>query len=144
MLRSLHSEVESNQGLHAGLGKGLLGKGKEIYWELFAKLYSLVGGSIDVVMTNSTWTQRHMQSLWRTARTASGKTRAIEVVYPPCAVGELHDRIPVTLEGESTQRNNNILYIAQFRPEKCHSVILDAFSTFLQTCLLYTSDAADE
>ncbi|KAI7113658.1 hypothetical protein KC352_g34928, partial [Hortaea werneckii] len=32
-----------------------------------------------------------------------------------------------------TQRNNNILYIAQFRPEKCHSVILDAFSTFLQT-----------
>lgn len=133
MLRSLHSEVESNQGLHAGLGKGLLGKGKEIYWELFAKLYSFVGGSIDVVMTNSTWTQRHMQSLWRTARTSTGKPHPIEVVYPPCAVGELHDRIPVTLAGESTQRTTNILYIAQFRPEKCHTVILDAFSTFLQT-----------
>ncbi|KAI7334411.1 UDP-Glycosyltransferase/glycogen phosphorylase [Hortaea werneckii] len=133
MLRSLHSEVESNQGLHAGLGKGILGKGKEIYWELFAKLYSLVGGSIDVVMTNSTWTQRHMQSLWRHARTATGKPHPIEVVYPPCAVGELHDRIPVTLEGETTQRTNNILYIAQFRPEKCHTVILDAFTAFLQT-----------
>ncbi|KAK0792316.1 asparagine-linked glycosylation protein [Friedmanniomyces endolithicus] len=57
MLSSLHTEVSSGQGLNAGLGKGTKGRAKQVYWELFAKLYSWVGGSVDVVMTNSSWTQ---------------------------------------------------------------------------------------
>ncbi|TKA24772.1 hypothetical protein B0A50_05760 [Salinomyces thailandicus] len=132
MLRSLHSSGDTSQGLHAGLGTGLRGKAKQYYWDLFARLYSWVGGHVDVVMTNSTWTQRHVQSLWRTSRTQRGKSHPIEVVYPPCAVGELQDKIPVTRETES-QRTRNILYIAQFRPEKMHGTILDAFAAFLKS-----------
>lgn len=133
MIRSLHSDVASGEGgLHAGMGQGARGKVKEIYWELFAKLYCWVGGHVDVVMTNSTWTQAHMQSLWRHFRTQSGKQHAIEVVYPPCAVGELQEKIPITLESED-RRTPNLLYIAQFRPEKNHTTILSAFTQFLKS-----------
>lgn len=132
MLSSLHDEVSSNRGAHAGKGAGLRGKAKQIYWELFAKLYSWVGGNVDVVMTNSSWTQNHVSQLWGKARTKRGKKHAISVVYPPCAVGELEQKIPVDETSEKS-RTRNILYIAQFRPEKCHQMIIDAFRAFLKS-----------
>ena len=133
MLSSLHSEVEAGQGLNAGTGKGIKGKAKQKYWELFAWLYSWVGGSVDVVMTNSTWTQRHISSLWGPSREKRGKMHPITVLYPPCAVKELIKKIPLNPESEKT-RTRNLLYIAQFRPEKMHHLIIDAFSTFLKAC----------
>ncbi|KAH9834707.1 glycosyltransferase family 4 protein [Teratosphaeria destructans] len=132
MLSSLHSEITSGQGLNAGLGKGIKGKVKQLYWEYFAKLYSWVGGSVDVVMTNSSWTQNHIQALWQKSRTSRGKKRDISVLYPPCPVEELADKIPVDSTSEK-QRTRNILYIAQFRPEKMHDTIISAFHTFLKT-----------
>lgn len=131
MLRSLHSSTASGQGVNAGLGKGPRGKAKQWYWELFAKLYSWVGGSVDVVMTNSTWTQNHVSSLWSRSRTERRKKHAIAVVYPPCAVEELREKIPVSAATEKS-RTRNILYIAQFRPEKQHHLIIDAFASFLK------------
>ncbi|KAK5701662.1 asparagine-linked glycosylation protein [Elasticomyces elasticus] len=132
MLSSLHTEINSGQGLNAGLGKGLRGRAKQIYWELFAKLYSWVGGTVDVVMTNSSWTQNHISQLWASARIKRGKKKAISVVYPPCAVEELTAKIPVDADSERS-RTRNILYIAQFRPEKMHHVIIDAYNAFLKT-----------
>jgi alpha-1,2-mannosyltransferase len=131
MLASLSSSANSGQGLNAGSGAGVRGKVKQLYWESFAKLYSWVGGSVDVVMTNSSWTQNHVSSLWSRSRTARGKKRPISVVYPPCAVEELQEKIPLTSE-TSRARTRNILYIAQFRPEKQHGLIIDAFHTFLK------------
>lgn len=143
MLRSLSSSVNSHEGgIHAGLGTGLRGRAKQAYWELFAKLYSKVGGSVDVVMTNSTWTQRHMSSLWGPSRTANHKPHGISVVYPPCAVSELAEKIPVNSETEAQKRTKDILYIAQFRPEKCHGTIIDAFHNYLET--LPASTAASQ
>ncbi|KAK0867094.1 asparagine-linked glycosylation protein [Friedmanniomyces endolithicus] len=139
MLSSLHTEVSSGQGLNAGLGKGTKGRAKQVYWELFAKLYSWVGGSVDVVMTNSSWTQNHISRLWTPARKKRGKKNAISVVYPPCAVEELTAKIPVDAESERT-RTRNLLYIAQFRPEKMHHVIIDAFSAFLKRYKHLTHD----
>ncbi|KAF2864057.1 glycosyltransferase family 4 protein [Piedraia hortae CBS 480.64] len=125
MLNSLHDETEG-RGLNAGSGKGFKGLAKRIYWQFFAKLYSWVGSSIDVVMTNSTWTQRHITSLW-----GGGKGETL-IVYPPCAVEELQHKIPVTPESEEL-RKCNLVYIAQFRPEKMHHVIIDAFNLFLSS-----------
>ena len=130
MLTSLSAEVGA-QGLNSGLGKGAKGKAKQWYWELFARLYSWVGGSVDVVMTNSSWTQKHISSLWAPARYRRGKRHEIGVVYPPCAVKELEMKIPVNEESEK-HRTRNLLYIAQFRPEKMHTVIIDAFYAFLK------------
>lgn len=138
MLSSLHDEVNGasgQRGLNAGLGKGSRGRAKQIYWELFARLYSWVGGTVDVVMTNSTWTQRHISSLWGPARSKQKKPDGITVVYPPCAVEELQSKIPVDANNEPN-RTNSLLYIAQFRPEKMHQTIIDAFSQFIKTCTI--------
>ncbi|TKA75879.1 hypothetical protein B0A55_04859 [Friedmanniomyces simplex] len=139
MLSSLHTEVTSGQGLNAGLGKGAKGRLKQVYWELFARLYSWVGGSVDVVMTNSSWTQNHISRLWAPARNNRRKKHAISVVYPPCAVEELTAKIPVDAESEKN-RTRNLLYIAQFRPEKMHHVIIDAFHAFLKSYKHLTQD----
>ena len=145
MLDSLHDEVSAGapgsadrnasaaeKGLNAGSGKGVRGQLKQRYWQLFAKLYSWVGGHVDVVMTNSTWTQRHISSLWGSARTKRKKKWPVSIVYPPCAVSELREGIPLDTTSEN-QRTRNLLYIAQFRPEKMHHLIIDAFATFLKT-----------
>lgn len=133
MLKSLHDEV-GNQGLNAGLGKGMKGEIKQFYWEYFAKLYSWVGGRVDVVMTNSTWTQRHISSLWGPYRKKN--SHAISVLYPPCAVAELQEKIPV-----DSARSNTLLYIAQFRPEKMHHIIIEAFANYLKHAK-FSADAA--
>src|SRR5580700_9638537 len=65
MLGSLDANIPiGTQGVNSGKGVGKKGAAKRFYWELFARLYSRVGASINVVMTNSSWTQSHIQSLW--------------------------------------------------------------------------------
>lgn len=130
MLGSLDPKAATeNQGLNAGAGVGLRGMAKRQYWHLFARLYSWVGGSADIVMTNSSWTQGHVRALWGPTRTHAGKPYDVEVVFPPVAVEELEAKIPVSPQTES-KREQAILYIAQFRPEKNHNLILRAFSQF--------------
>lgn len=123
MLGSL--DADSNLGVNAGKGAGATGKAKKIYWHLFAKLYTLVGSTVDVVMTNSSWTQAHIKSLW-----ASHKS--VDVVYPPVAVEELEREIEVS-ESSEQKREKLLLYIAQFRPEKNHRLIMDAFAKFMSS-----------
>lgn len=130
MLSSLDDST-GNQGVNAGLGKGAKGRAKRLYWELFASVYSWVGGTVDIVMTNSSWTQNHIAALWGPKREQRRKMYPIGVVYPPCAVEELESKISVDEASEKT-RTRNLLYIAQFRPEKMHHVIIDAFRAFLK------------
>jgi len=139
MLSSLHDKTLA-RGLNAGLGKGAKGKAKQFYWEVFAKLYAWVGGHVDVVMTNSSWTQNHIAALWSRPRISRGKKEKISVVYPPCAVEELQEKIPVDPESEKV-RTKNLLYVAQFRPEKMHQTIIEAFHSFLKS--KGTSDRKD-
>ncbi|KAK7903211.1 asparagine-linked glycosylation protein [Exophiala xenobiotica] len=125
MLESL-DDTTGTRGIHSGAGAGWRGKAKRAYWHVFAWLYGWVGRQIDVVMCNSTWTQGHIKKLWG-SRVASPSFAAI--VYPPCPVEELESKIEVTQESER-QREDIVLYIAQFRPEKNHSLILRAFAKF--------------
>lgn len=128
MLGSL--DDETGQGVNAGTGKGWKGWAKTRYWHLFARLYSWVGGDVDVVMTNSSWTQAHIRSLWGPTRAKRAKPSDVEVVFPPVAVEELTQEIDVSPASES-QRQKILLYIAQFRPEKNHALILRAYSELL-------------
>jgi alpha-1,2-mannosyltransferase len=140
MLQSLDSEA-SEHGVNAGAGKGTKGKAKKAYWQLFANLYSRVGGSIDVVMTNSSWTQSHVQALWGPYRRSSRRARStkvvsgdtdIRVVFPPVAVEELEEAIDVSPASEKN-RHPHLLYIAQFRPEKNHNLIVTAFARLISS-----------
>lgn len=128
MLGSLDA---SGRGVNAGSGSGWKGKAKKAYWQLFARLYSWTGGSIDVVMTNSTWTQNHIKALWGRTRQNRRWTRDTFVVFPPVAVEELEQEVEVSEKSEKSRRKD-ILYIAQFRPEKDHHNIIMAFAEFLR------------
>ncbi|KAH8697157.1 putative alpha-1,2-mannosyltransferase [Talaromyces proteolyticus] len=128
MLESL-DDGSGVKGLNSGAGAGWKGVAKKKYWRLFASLYGWVGSKVDVVMTNSSWTSAHIDSLWGPSRKILEHKKAT-VVFPPTAVSELHSSIEVSSASEST-REPSILYIAQFRPEKNHSLVLRAFSRFL-------------
>ncbi|KJZ80164.1 GDP-Man:Man(3)GlcNAc(2)-PP-Dol alpha-1,2-mannosyltransferase [Hirsutella minnesotensis 3608] len=129
-----------SQGVNAGKGSGARGKVKRVYWKLFARLYSWVGSSVDVVMTNSTWTQAHVQSLWGPHRRGKPGRHPIAVVYPPCAVEELEQEIEVS-EASEGKRQPILVYIAQFRPEKNHPLVINSFAEFLMTCSKATEKA---
>lgn len=130
----LDSLDDGGQGVNAGAGAGYRGLVKRWYWHLFARLYCGVGSTIDVVMTNSTWTQSHIKSLWGPYRNRRNKTtdHDIDVLFPPVAVEELEETIDVD-EASEKKRGPYIIYIAQFRPEKNHQLILEAFASFLQS-----------
>ncbi|KAI0592770.1 hypothetical protein F4775DRAFT_167107 [Biscogniauxia sp. FL1348] len=133
MLDSLDPKTPvGNQGVNAGKGVGLKGSLKRRYWKLFAAIYSWMGASVDVVMTNSTWTQAHVQSLWGPRRQRRGRIHPIAVVYPPCAVNDIVQAVEVSEESEK-RRQKYIVYIAQFRPEKNHQLILQSFAEFVKS-----------
>ena len=130
----LESLDVGGQGVNAGAGQGYRGRVKRQYWNLFAAFYTKVGSTIDVVMTNSTWTQGHIKSLWGPCRNRRNKTidNDIDVVFPPVAVEELETEVTVT-EASEKKRGPYVLYIAQFRPEKNHTLILQAFAKFISS-----------
>lgn len=134
MLDSLDpTSAVGSQGVNAGQGTGRRGAIKRAYWNLFAKIYSWMGASIDVVMTNSTWTQAHIQKLWGPLRCElTHKSNPIVVVYPPVAVSEMEQEIEVS-EASESKREKVILYLAQFRPEKNHQLVIQSFAEFIKT-----------
>ena len=88
---------------------------KLVYYSAFAILYGLVGSLADLVMVNSSWTHGHISFLWRFAR------RKIHTIYPPCDTTSLESM-------NLTKRENIILSIGQFRPEKDHSLQINSFA----------------
>lgn len=131
MLESLDpSSPLGSKGVNAGQGTGLRGLAKRWYWRLFAALYARVGGTVDAVMTNSSWTQAHVEKLWGPHRRR--KPLPITVNYPPVAVTELASRIELTPASEA-RREKILLLIAQFRPEKDHQQIIQSFARFVKS-----------
>jgi alpha-1,2-mannosyltransferase len=61
---------------------------------------------------------------------SSKKQQDISVVFPPVAVEELEVQIEVSPSSEK-DRKPHILYIAQFRPEKNHNLIVSAFAKLI-------------
>jgi alpha-1,2-mannosyltransferase len=90
---------------------------KSLYWRLFAHAYAYVCRQMDIVITNSSWTQDHMRQL-------KASKAPVRVIFPPCDTKAL-----TTLSLFS--REKLILYVAQFRPEKDHATVLKAFSILL-------------
>ncbi|KAL6854154.1 glycosyltransferase family 4 protein [Trichoderma novae-zelandiae] len=133
MLESLDpTSAVGSQGVNAGRGTGAKGAVKKAYWHLFARLYALAGSSIDVVMTNSTWTQAHVKYLWGPYRQEKDREHPITVVHPPVAVSDFEKEVEVSAESEK-KREPILIYIAQFRPEKNHQLVIESFAKFVKT-----------
>jgi len=79
------------------------------YYKLFAVLYGLVGRTSDIVMVNSSWTEEHINDLWR-------RKGDVHKVFPPCDVKHL-TKLVSTREDKD---KHVILSLGQFRPEKDH------------------------
>ena len=99
---------------------------KLIYYVIFAFLYGLVGSLANLVMVNSSWTKNHIQYLWK----LSGK---VHVVFPPVDTKSLKV-LPLA------DRENMILSIGQFRPEKDHTLQLLSFAKLLENEEIKKSD----
>eukprot|EP00796_Vickermania_ingenoplastis_P005473 gene5472-3947_t len=102
---------------------------KLVYYWVFMQFYRFLGQFPDLVLTNSSWTDGHVRSLWRPRKT--------HVLFPPCRVDQhVFRRSPA--EGKkiskpppevvASSRRNQIVSLGQFRPEKNHALQLRAFS----------------
>lgn len=101
---------------------------KLTYYKILAYLYSLAGRSADLVMVNSSWTEKHISSMWNTEA---------HVVYPPCDVTSFKNLKRNKCDQDS--RALKIMSIAQFRPEKRHDLQIEAFDMFLESTQAYDS-----
>eukprot|EP00798_Chlamydomonas_sp_ICE-L_P016151 gene16151-22311_t len=90
---------------------------KVVYYNIFALLYGMAGACSQVTMVNSSWTRRHIASLWW------GWQSSPERVYPPCDTEELQ-KLPL----DRRLKELFIVSVAQFRPEKNHRLQLEAFA----------------
>lgn len=88
---------------------------KLIYYQLFAKLYGLVGWFADSIMVNGSWTEEHINSLWN-------RPLSTYKVYPPCDTSDFQ-KLPLERPKNKTMK---IVSLAQFRPEKDHPLQLKA------------------
>ncbi|RWR91184.1 Glycosyl transferase [Cinnamomum micranthum f. kanehirae] len=97
-----------------------LSRCKVIYYMFFSWMYGLVGSCAHLVMVNSSWTRSHIIELWRIPE-------RIKRVYPPCDTSALQ-ALPLERPGKIPK----IISVAQFRPEKAHTLQLEAFSLAIQ------------
>jgi alpha-1,2-mannosyltransferase len=116
---------------------------KLVYYIAFAILYGMVGSMADVILVNSTWTYNHIRYIWRfhslfdyfpwlasssdSYKQSNGREK-IHVVYPPCDISTGTDGSNNT---DLPKRENNIVSIGQFRPEKDHSKQIKSFAKLL-------------
>lgn len=96
---------------------------KLVYWSILYYFYAYLGSLVNLALTNGSWTYDHIANIW--GNSSRNDTR-IEILYPPCGTEKL-----VKSHSEGI-RKNTILYIAQFRAEKRHSLVLSHYHKFLE------------
>lgn len=95
---------------------------KLIYWSILYWIYVYLGSLVNITLTNGSWTQNHMSNIWIYNKLYNN---SIDIVYPPCGPEKNQLQIDV-------KRDNKLLYISQFRPEKRHKLIIDQYFNFLK------------
>ncbi|KAL9304118.1 hypothetical protein ACSQ67_021381 [Phaseolus vulgaris] len=97
-----------------------LSRCKIVYYTFFSCLYGIAGSCAHLAMVNSSWTKSHIENLWRVPD-------RIKRVYPPCDTSGLQ-----VLPLERSTEIPVIISVAQFRPEKAHTLQLEAFSAAIK------------
>ncbi|XP_071734396.1 GDP-Man:Man(3)GlcNAc(2)-PP-Dol alpha-1,2-mannosyltransferase-like [Rutidosis leptorrhynchoides] len=116
MLSRVHSRSSMYNNDAVVANSVLLSRLKLVYYTFFSWMYGFVGSCANLAMVNSSWTQSHIEKLWR----IPDRTKR---VYPPCDTTGLQ---ALPLEREATPPK--IISVAQFRPEKAHTLQLQAFA----------------
>jgi len=119
MLRLVYSRRPTYNNSSTVASNPLKAYAKLLYYLIFAIMYSIFGSTADFVMVNSTWTCRHIKSLW--------PFTSPTVLHPPCDSRGFSS-------SPLTSKKPYILSIGQFRPEKDHSLQIRAFKKFKDEC----------
>ncbi|EGT60181.1 hypothetical protein CAEBREN_19733 [Caenorhabditis brenneri] len=117
MLSLVESRQESFNNSSTIAQSNILSWLKLWYYHFFAFIYWIAGLAAQVVMVNGSWTQRHINYMW--------KRRDVRIVYPPCDVEAFLNIESVAeslLEDTKTVR---LLSVGQIRPEKNHMLQLE-------------------
>ncbi|XP_043604471.1 GDP-Man:Man(3)GlcNAc(2)-PP-Dol alpha-1,2-mannosyltransferase isoform X3 [Bombus pyrosoma] len=117
MLRHVYRRVISHTNKRVIARNPFLSAAKLVYYKLFGLIYGWVGSRAEIVMVNSSWTEEHINTIWKCPL----KTHKI---YPPCNVKHLTS-LPLLSDDEKCN-NIRIISVAQFRPEKNHPLMLRA------------------
>ncbi|XP_045453662.1 GDP-Man:Man(3)GlcNAc(2)-PP-Dol alpha-1,2-mannosyltransferase [Melitaea cinxia] len=115
MMRRVKHRLTSYNNSSAIARNPLLTWCKLLYYKVFGWLYGVVGRCADIVMVNGTWTEDHINELWKIPLNTHR-------VYPPCEVTELKKLRSLVKDSDPIR----ILSVAQFRPEKDHPLMLQA------------------
>nr|CAG4644016.1 EOG090X07J8 [Lepidurus arcticus] len=95
----------------------VLSSSKLVYYRIFAYIYGWMGRRADIALVNSSWTENHINSIWK----IPFRTRR---VYPPCDVTAFSQ---LELIPDSDKEQKKIIAVAQFRPEKDHPLMIRSF-----------------
>ncbi|KAK9297536.1 hypothetical protein QLX08_008773 [Tetragonisca angustula] len=117
MLRHVYRRTVSHNNSRAIARNPFLSAAKLVYYKLFGLIYGWVGSRAEIIMVNSSWTEEHINAIWKCPL----RTHKI---YPPCNVKHLTS-LPL-LDDDEKCKNIRILSVAQFRPEKNHPLMLKA------------------
>lgn len=117
MLRHVYRRIISHNNRRVIARNPFLSAAKIVYYKLFAILYGWAGSTAEIVMVNSSWTEEHINAIWKCPL----RTHRI---YPPCDVQHL-TKLPL-LGDDEKNGYIRIISIAQFRPEKNHPLMLRA------------------
>ncbi|XP_011701399.1 PREDICTED: GDP-Man:Man(3)GlcNAc(2)-PP-Dol alpha-1,2-mannosyltransferase isoform X1 [Wasmannia auropunctata] len=117
MLKYVYKRIATFNNRRAIARNPFFSGAKFLYYKLFGRLYGLVGSCAEIVMVNSSWTEDHINRIWKCPL----KTHRL---YPPCNVEHLTE-LPF-LSDEEKGDYIRIVAIAQFRPEKNHPLMLRA------------------
>ncbi|KAH3901285.1 related to GDP-Man:Man(3)GlcNAc(2)-PP-Dol alpha-1,2-mannosyltransferase [Saccharomycodes ludwigii] len=104
---------------------------KKFYWKILMGLYKNVGNYVDISITNSSWTNNHMNKIW-----CSTNSEKNHIIYPPCSTELLVENLqkkmkfPPDLKSWKKQRKFQAVVVAQFRPEKRHELIIEQYAEY--------------
>lgn len=117
MMKHVYKRVISHNNKRAVARNPFLSAAKLVYYKLFGFVYGWVGRRAEIIMVNSSWTEEHINRIWKCPL----KTHRL---YPPCNVEHLTS-LPLPKDDEKSN-DIRIVSVAQFRPEKNHPLMLRA------------------
>ena len=116
VIQRLQVKSYNNSGSIANNYNNLFRCLKIFYYKNLLNVYSYCGQFCDIAFTNSSWTQAHMNQLWRGCSN-------MKIVFPPCDLSPFTSRKRNREEGKPPKIQ--VLSLSQFRPEKNHRLQLE-------------------
>lgn len=106
---------------------------KWIYWWIMSKLYQFNEMFVNITLCNSTWTKENLLKIWNSLDESALN---VKILYPPCTLPR-QDNIEsvndLPIDKVITLRDPIMVYLAQFRPEKRHGLLLNHFAKYVKS-----------